>query len=271
MATLDTQTGMRRRDGHDSTRARSGADLARPARAGWIFLQRVLLVLALALFLALVVLPRLGLYRPVTVLSGSMRPTFSPGDMIVVAPEPVSAVRVGARGRPAVRDRHAPNQPRGRVVIASFNRRAAACALALALALALVGMLALVGAPLASAVFSVLKTAGPMTLAAGTLDAPNSPGATQFNCRINKSPEVKLEWIASESSYATSYNLERRTGTSGSFEVVATVSASQTSYTDKSASLNYSTTYYYRVATVYRSWTANSVLASVKTLSKSCA
>ena len=40
-------------------------------------------------------LPRLGLYRPVTVLSGSMRPTFSPGDMVIVAPEPVSAVRVG--------------------------------------------------------------------------------------------------------------------------------------------------------------------------------
>jgi signal peptidase len=57
------------------------------ARAGWIFVQRLLLALALALFVALAVLPRLGLYRPVTVLSGSMRPTFSPGDM--------SAVRVG--------------------------------------------------------------------------------------------------------------------------------------------------------------------------------
>ncbi len=79
MATLDTHAGVRRRDGHDR----------------WIFLQRVLLILALALFLALAVLPRLGLYRPVTVLSGSMRPTFSPGDMIVVSPEPVSAVRVG--------------------------------------------------------------------------------------------------------------------------------------------------------------------------------
>lgn len=95
MATLDTHAGLRRRDGHDDTRARSGADLARPARAGWIFLQRLLLAVALMLFLALAVLPRLGLYRPVTVLSGSMRPTFSPGDMIVVRPEPVSAVRVG--------------------------------------------------------------------------------------------------------------------------------------------------------------------------------
>ena len=38
---------------------------------------------ALALFAGLVVLPRLGLYRPVTVLSGTMRPTFSPGDMVI--------------------------------------------------------------------------------------------------------------------------------------------------------------------------------------------
>jgi signal peptidase I len=94
VATLDTHAGVRRRDGHESTRARSGADRSRLARAGWIFLQRLLLALALMLFLALAVLPRLGLYRPVTVLSGSMRPTFSPGDMIVVRPEPVSAVRV---------------------------------------------------------------------------------------------------------------------------------------------------------------------------------
>ena len=74
---------------------RSRAD-APTVRAGvWVWGQRVLLALALILFLALGVLPRLGLYRPVTVLSGSMRPTFSPGDMVIVIPEPVSAVRVG--------------------------------------------------------------------------------------------------------------------------------------------------------------------------------
>jgi signal peptidase I len=64
-------------------------------RVGWVWGQRVLLALALTLFGAIALLPRLGLYRPVTVLSGSMRPTFSPGDMVVVTPEPVSAVRVG--------------------------------------------------------------------------------------------------------------------------------------------------------------------------------
>ncbi|HUN79319.1 MAG TPA: signal peptidase I [Solirubrobacteraceae bacterium] len=64
-------------------------------RACWVWAQRALLTLAVVLFLGLGVLPRLGLYRPVTVLSGSMRPTFSPGDMVIDTPEPVSAVRVG--------------------------------------------------------------------------------------------------------------------------------------------------------------------------------
>ncbi len=64
-------------------------------RAGWVWGQRALLAAAVVLFLGIGLLPRLGLYRPVTVLSSSMKPTFSPGDMIVDVPEPVSAVRVG--------------------------------------------------------------------------------------------------------------------------------------------------------------------------------
>ena len=39
--------------------------------------------------------PALHLYRTVTVLSGSMRPTFAPGDMIVVTPEAARDLRVG--------------------------------------------------------------------------------------------------------------------------------------------------------------------------------
>jgi signal peptidase I len=60
-----------------------------------VWAQRALLALGLIFFLTIAVLPRLGLYRPVTVLSGSMRPTFSPGDMVIDVPEPVSSVRVG--------------------------------------------------------------------------------------------------------------------------------------------------------------------------------
>ncbi len=53
------------------------------------------LLVAATAMVTLVVGPILGLYRTVTVLSGSMRPTFSPGDMIVVSPEPMRALRVG--------------------------------------------------------------------------------------------------------------------------------------------------------------------------------
>lgn len=64
-------------------------------RAGLTWLQRAVLGGALVLLLAIGVLPHFGFYRPVTVLSGSMRPTFSPGDMVIDVPEPVSSVRVG--------------------------------------------------------------------------------------------------------------------------------------------------------------------------------
>jgi signal peptidase len=64
-------------------------------RVGCTWLQRAVLGGALVLLLAIGVLPHFGFYRPATVLSGSMRPTFSPGDMVIVVPEPVSSVRVG--------------------------------------------------------------------------------------------------------------------------------------------------------------------------------
>ena len=53
------------------------------------------LVGAFAGLVLLGLLPRTGWYRPVTVLSGSMRPAFDPGDMVVVTPEPLRDVRVG--------------------------------------------------------------------------------------------------------------------------------------------------------------------------------
>jgi signal peptidase len=50
---------------------------------------------AVLLFIGLGLGPRTGLYRTMTVLSGSMSPTFAAGDAVVVTPEPVSAIRVG--------------------------------------------------------------------------------------------------------------------------------------------------------------------------------
>jgi signal peptidase len=52
-------------------------------------------VCAIALFGFLVIGPRLGYYRTLTVLSNSMQPTWSAGDVVVDTPEPLSAVRVG--------------------------------------------------------------------------------------------------------------------------------------------------------------------------------
>lgn len=58
-------------------------------------LARGALAVACVALLALGVVPRAGWYRPVTVLSGSMKPTFAPGDMVIVTPEPIRNVRVG--------------------------------------------------------------------------------------------------------------------------------------------------------------------------------
>lgn len=56
---------------------------------------KLLLGVAFLLLLGIGLLPRTGLYRVETVLSGSMRPAFSPGDLIVVTPEPATDVQVG--------------------------------------------------------------------------------------------------------------------------------------------------------------------------------
>jgi signal peptidase I len=50
---------------------------------------------ALVAAIGLGVLPHLGVYRTLTVLSASMKPTFSPGDVVVVRPEPIQRLRVG--------------------------------------------------------------------------------------------------------------------------------------------------------------------------------
>jgi signal peptidase len=57
--------------------------------------QWSLVILAAAAAVGLGVLPHLGLYRTMTVLSGSMVPTFRPGDVVVVRPEPMRDLRVG--------------------------------------------------------------------------------------------------------------------------------------------------------------------------------
>jgi signal peptidase len=53
----------------------------------WFFSAAVLLLIGL--------LPHTGLYRTMTVLSGSMEPTFSPGDIVIVTKKPASQIELG--------------------------------------------------------------------------------------------------------------------------------------------------------------------------------
>jgi signal peptidase I len=56
---------------------------------------RALFLGAVLVFTLLTVLPHLNVYRTVSVLSGSMRPTFGPGDLLLIQPEPMQELHVG--------------------------------------------------------------------------------------------------------------------------------------------------------------------------------
>ena len=54
-----------------------------------------LVVVSVAVLLVIGILPRTGWYRTMTVLTGSMRPTFAPGDVVVARPTAADSVQVG--------------------------------------------------------------------------------------------------------------------------------------------------------------------------------
>jgi signal peptidase I len=56
---------------------------------------RIVVVVALLALVALGLGPRTGAYRTLTVLSGSMRPLFGAGDIVVATPEPTRDLKVG--------------------------------------------------------------------------------------------------------------------------------------------------------------------------------
>jgi signal peptidase I len=56
---------------------------------------RVVLVVALLALAGLGLGPRTGAYRTLTVLSGSMRPLFGAGDVVIATPEPTRDLKVG--------------------------------------------------------------------------------------------------------------------------------------------------------------------------------
>lgn len=136
--------------------------------------------------------------------------------------------------------------------------------------LALLAIVMLASAQTALAVFTHTATGGPLTLVTATLAPAKGLTASQVNCRLNKNPEIEVSWTATSSTYASTYTVERATLSAGPYTAVASVPSSETSYTDKSGTLASSTTYYYRVSAVYRSWNATSTTTAIKTLSKSC-
>ena len=136
--------------------------------------------------------------------------------------------------------------------------------------LVLLAIAMLASAQAALAVFTRTATGGPLTLVTATLAPAKDLTATQVNCRTNKNPEIEVSWIATTSTYASTYTVERATLSAGPYQAVGSVSSSETSDTDKSGSLASSTTYYYRVSASYRSWSATSTTTAIKTLGKSC-
>ena len=65
------------------------------ARRTVSLLSTAMIVIAVAAFLLLAVGPRVLGYQTSTMLTGSMAPLINPGDVVVTAPTPVSAIRVG--------------------------------------------------------------------------------------------------------------------------------------------------------------------------------
>lgn len=135
----------------------------------------------------------------------------------------------------------------------------------------LVLAVALLCAPVALAAFTHTASGGPLTMVSGTLSPASGVSAAQAKCHTNHTPEIEISWSATSSSYATSYTVERATASAGPYTALTSIAlGGATSYTDTSGSLGYSTTYYYRVAVVFHSWSATSATTSIRTLSKSC-
>ncbi len=127
----------------------------------------------------------------------------------------------------------------------------------------------LVAARPALALFKSSVVGGPSTIATSSLAAPGKASASQYNCRLSKASEVEVGWSATSSTYATSYEVERATVSAGPYTAVASVAIGKSSYIDVGP-LAYSTTYYYRVSSMFKSWSTATAYTSVKTLSKSC-
>ena len=90
----------RRAHEHGHQRVRRPAPTASPdlrpsLRRAAGLAANLVVVIAVAAFLALAVGPHTGAYRTTTMLTGSMRPLYPPGSVLVITPQPASALAPG--------------------------------------------------------------------------------------------------------------------------------------------------------------------------------
>jgi hypothetical protein len=110
-------------------------------------------------------------------------------------------------------------------------------------------------AGVASATFSASQTAGPLPVATASVEAPggltwtddcNNTGKTKWN-------NVQLKWGATASSFVTGYEIMRGNGSSGTRQVVGTVSGLATT-TWSDATVQPNSPYNYSVRATYAGW-----------------
>ena len=129
-------------------------------------------------------------------------------------------------------------------------------------------------APTALAAWSSSVTAGPLPLSSATIAAPTGAAATTSSCtkHVATTVQVAVSWTATSSTRATGYTISRGTSASGPFTQAGTVSGlNTTTWTDTTAQLQYSTSYYYVIDATVASWTSpDSNTATVLTPDSNC-
>lgn len=112
------------------------------------------------------------------------------------------------------------------------------------------------------------SAAATMVVTSDVLLPATSPAAGAGTCTPLATDRTVLTWTASVSPWADGYEIARRTGSSGPYTVIATVSAVTTTYTD--SSLAFSTTYHYAIRAKRNAWRSADATTSRTTRNTFC-
>jgi hypothetical protein len=122
--------------------------------------------------------------------------------------------------------------------------------------------------------WSSSAAAGSQLLLTVSLAAPTNVTAARGACTILNAASltVNVSWTATTTSRAQGYSILRSTSAAGPFTAVGTTSGiNTTTWTDATAQLAFSTTYYYIVKSTIASWTSAAAgPANVATPSSLC-